>query len=78
MTFFDAIALMINEPPWSMKIDRESDPDVAMIMDFTGSFLLGPHGSRRKNDFYDPLRLTKNLIQADNWEMCERDCEWDE
>ncbi len=78
MTLFEALSLMITFPAWSVKVGRKSDPDVAMIMDFTGSFLVGPHGSRRKDDYTKPFMLGKHQIEVDNWEICERDCEWDE
>lgn len=76
MTLFEALSLMITFSPWSIKVSRESDPDVAMIMEFTGSFLLGPKYSRRKRDFSDPLRLSKNLIQAQDYQVLQRDCKW--
>lgn len=76
MTLFEALALMITFSPWSIKVGRESDPAVAMIMDFTGSFLLGPQDSKRKDDFNYSLRLSKNLIQAENYQVLQRDCKW--
>ena len=78
MTLFPLISLMINQPPWSMKVGRESDPDVAMIVDFTGSFLLGPTLSKKKADYTKPFMLGKHQIQAGNWKVFEDNCEWDE
>ena len=76
MTFFDAIALMINEPPWSVKVYRKSDRDVAMIMDFAGSFLLGPISSIKKDDYDRQFKLAKHLIEATNWRIWEKNCHW--
>jgi hypothetical protein len=77
MILFDAIGLLIKKPAWSMKIGRDSDPDVAMIMDFTGSFLTGPTESHNKNDYSKPFQLAVHLIRADNWTVFTN-CEWDE
>ena len=77
MTFFDAITITIHRSAWSVKIYQRSDRLHAMIMDFTGSFLIGPTESHDKKDYSKPFMLAAHLIQADNWDMFTN-CKWDE
>jgi len=78
MKLFEAITRLMNEPAWSVKIYRNSDTTKALIMDFTGSFLLGPTSSRKKDDYNKQFMLAKHLIEASNWEEFEDNCTWDE
>lgn len=78
-SFEAAIAALESASCWSVKIARRSDNQTCMVLDHTGTFLVGPIDSKDKDDFVDcPTILTTTLIHADNYVVYATDCKWKE